>query len=1157
MAEIFDPYYTWLGIPPHEQPANHYRLLGISQFEANDEVISNAADRLMLHLRAFQAGKRSKESQQLLNEISAARVTLLDPAKKQKYDAELRATLAAAGPPGGSPPEALPVARPLNLPPSSAIQIAVAQRPKALTSSGANLHPPARRSQQTPLILVVAFIAAALLAVGGGIAFLISRNASTQSVVNVPPPHEKADIVHPDNGKVTPPVEHSPQPSVPDRPPGESSTAQNFTPPTEQPKQWQNLLALVDSGAERQLTWQMENGALVTPLPASGKKGATRRIARLTFPIVPLGEYHLKLKLAFEGGDQTAVIILPVADREVAFSINAFAGGQQRSGFERISGQRVDQNPTGTNSIQPQTGEEHELELIVRPQGSQAKLYALWDGQPASHWEGTLDQLGQLERFSPIGDMALCLCTAESAVRFHEVKLGLISGDIRQRTMSATSVVKTTTKASPPSKTPKAKATIAKSLTPAGIDLLELIDASKHAVRGRWSLDGRMLTVSPQPGGSLLQLPIEPPEPYRLEMVLRRQSGGDGIAVVLAAPASQGPARQFAAVIDGNDGNKSYLERLDGRGADPQNPSLRPSSAFATGQLVRLRLEVATGRVRVLADGAPLLDWTGNPNRLSLDNAYYSLPNPRLLGLSSHLSEFRFNEIRILPLNAPELRGPDAAAVAKATQQIHAEHAAAISGAKKGDQKITLARTLREEAERTASDPPRQAALWLEAQKLAAAGGDARLALDVLQDRCAWFALDRLTESAEALKTLMPPVTQRAENYAVAESASQLLDQAIALDRFDAAEQLLKVVGQAYARLKYTDGVSRLNERQIEIGRMKAESEKLDAARMALASSPQDSVANVALGRYQCFFKNDWGQGLPKLALGSDADLQDAAKKDMAQPQIAASRVAVGDLWWEIGQKQPASARRNVLRRAAEWYLLALRDVTGNQRTTLARRIEQAIPSRGEATALVKDGLVSHWSFDEGAGRLAQDTGANKNHATLVNAEWTRGCLGAALKLTADDHYAQFYKRVSGPQGTIAFWTRVDRFGPEMGLITTTDRSRGHVQLSVVSGGRVHAHIGDSANGKSSNPLQLGKWQHIVFRYAGDKCELLIDGALEDSFAANKDIPPIIGPGRLGGWLDNEPGHTLIGAIDDVRLYGRVLTNDEVGALIAAGQGAQ
>ena len=26
-----DPYYRWLAIPPAQQPANHYRLLGLEQ----------------------------------------------------------------------------------------------------------------------------------------------------------------------------------------------------------------------------------------------------------------------------------------------------------------------------------------------------------------------------------------------------------------------------------------------------------------------------------------------------------------------------------------------------------------------------------------------------------------------------------------------------------------------------------------------------------------------------------------------------------------------------------------------------------------------------------------------------------------------------------------------------------------------------------------------------------------------------------------------------------------------------------------------------------------------------------------------------------------------------------------------------------------------
>jgi len=93
MSNAFDPYHTWLGISPAEQPPNHYRLLGVAMFEDSRDVISNAADRQMAHIRTFQSGKHSAESQKLLNELSAARVTLLDSKKRAAYDAKLRASL--------------------------------------------------------------------------------------------------------------------------------------------------------------------------------------------------------------------------------------------------------------------------------------------------------------------------------------------------------------------------------------------------------------------------------------------------------------------------------------------------------------------------------------------------------------------------------------------------------------------------------------------------------------------------------------------------------------------------------------------------------------------------------------------------------------------------------------------------------------------------------------------------------------------------------------------------------------------------------------------------------------------------------------------------------------------------------------------------------
>lgn len=91
----FDAYLKWLGIPPEDQPPDHYRLLGIPTFIADPDVIENAADQRMAHIRSFSTGKHAQLSQRILNELAAAKVTLLHPEKKQTYDDKLRANLPA------------------------------------------------------------------------------------------------------------------------------------------------------------------------------------------------------------------------------------------------------------------------------------------------------------------------------------------------------------------------------------------------------------------------------------------------------------------------------------------------------------------------------------------------------------------------------------------------------------------------------------------------------------------------------------------------------------------------------------------------------------------------------------------------------------------------------------------------------------------------------------------------------------------------------------------------------------------------------------------------------------------------------------------------------------------------------------------------------
>jgi hypothetical protein len=841
MPEPFDPYYTWLGIPPHEQPANHYRLLGISLFEANPEVISNAADRLMLHLRAFQGGKRSKESQQLLNEISAARVCLLSGEKKAAYDARLQEEqdlkLAAELPPGAA---SLPLSA-APLPPGA-----------AALPPGAAGPPPMAAAAGLPPATVLAGPAAAM-----------------RPAVHL----------------------HS-------RPPRR---------------------AAAKSGSRSLAFWIIGGSLAVLALAIIAAVLATRQGRQAAAPVDPAASTSSASAVA------ATTVPAPVSEPNRVADVSTAA-------------------PSASMTPQP----------------------------PA-----------------------------------------------------------------PPTTAP----------SPAP------------------------LATVPAPSENAS--PVNSPSP--------NPQSGEG------KPPAQPPP------------------------SPPPNPSPAPAPS-PPAKTPPAKTPPAKKKGKAQGKGQPFADAAGA-----------------------------------------------AKAISDAVKVVQAAHATQYAAAKKPEQKLSLARSLREEADQAIDDAPRRAALMEEAQRFARDGGDVRLALTMLRDRAPLAGIDQLVETVEILKTANYPAAQRAENAAVAGLASQHMDEAIASDRLDAAEALAKTATATYGKLRNVDAVNRLRERQGEIAAMKSEYEKIRPAVQVLQNKPKNPQANTAVGRYECFFKNDWEQGLTRLAQGSDQELAGTARKENENPTATAAGT-LADQWWEIAQKQPPAAKRNVLKHAAGWYLAAVSSLTGRPQELALKRIDQATPTRGEPTALVPQGLIGYWNFDEGAGRLAQDTTKNKHHALLVGADWTRGVNGYALRIDAQDEYAEVLAPVALKQWTVALWVRPEAVRLSGGLFmansTAQPNLQGNVHLYIRGDNTVEGRLFNSAGSSPHTQLELGKWQHIVFRYMANEKqangEVLINGASDSQFGANKDIPPLLGPARIGGWWDDQD-RVLAGAIDEVRLYGRVLNNDEIAALVAAG----
>ncbi len=181
MSDAFDPYYIWLGIPPEDQPPNHYRLLGIEIFEANREVIEAAANRQMNYLQEISSGEEHiNEAQRLLGELSRARICLLSEEKKAEYDAQLRSTLPELE--SGEADLELQVEPPDPIEPPAFPGLAggsespAARLPDGLGASQPAPDQPTKKSRLVPII-VGAFV---VLAVGSSITFYLINEANKE-----------------------------------------------------------------------------------------------------------------------------------------------------------------------------------------------------------------------------------------------------------------------------------------------------------------------------------------------------------------------------------------------------------------------------------------------------------------------------------------------------------------------------------------------------------------------------------------------------------------------------------------------------------------------------------------------------------------------------------------------------------------------------------------------------------------------------------------------------------------------------------------------------------------------------------------------------------------------------------------------------------------
>lgn len=199
-------------------------------------------------------------------------------------------------------------------------------------------------------------------------------------------------------------------------------------------------------------------------------------------------------------------------------------------------------------------------------------------------------------------------------------------------------------------------------------------------------------------------------------------------------------------------------------------------------------------------------------------------------------------------------------------------------------------------------------------------------------------------------------------------------------------------------------------------------------------------------------------------------------------------------------------------------------------------------------------GPVAAYGFDEGAGTVLHDLSGNGNDGTIANGRWSaHGEHGGALDFDGTDTL------VSVPDApsldlhgklTVEAWVRPDALGgwraiavkeqpDELGYALYADSKPG------LPAGIVYArHRERDTFGAAQLPV--GVWSHLAVTSDGSTLRLYVDGRLVDSTPVPGQIPATPGQLSIGG--DTVWNEWFDGAIDDLRVYDRTLSADEVAA---------
>ncbi len=196
------------------------------------------------------------------------------------------------------------------------------------------------------------------------------------------------------------------------------------------------------------------------------------------------------------------------------------------------------------------------------------------------------------------------------------------------------------------------------------------------------------------------------------------------------------------------------------------------------------------------------------------------------------------------------------------------------------------------------------------------------------------------------------------------------------------------------------------------------------------------------------------------------------------------------------------------------------------------------------AQEFVTSGLVAFWTFDEDdiEGDVARDIVGSYDALVYPTATSVPGKIEGALEFDGVSGYVEIPPMGAFPQASVECWALChDLSRGIQGIVSTWQWADGKVHFKFES---YQIQVDKNGGTKIVASAQPETWYHIIYTADTETNELMlyVDGVLVAQGVAGT-MPQTMDERRIGSEYD---GRYLYGIVDEVRIYNRILTAEEV-----------